>query len=335
MNQSIIIHQNTDLTSQPGNESLPLDANPAAVYIASLSSKRSQRVMRHNLDKIAFLLVNSELPSSDDSYRGLCLSFPWQALRYQHTAALRGKLADHYKHTTANNMLCALRGVLKECWQLGYTSAEDYHRARSVKAIRGETLPAGRELERGELDGLLHACNRDNSPAGIRDGAIIALLYMTGVRRAEVVALELSDFDAEKGSLIVRHGKGNKERAVYAGAALAYVQNWLAIRGDAPGALFRPINKGGAISARPMTSQAIYNMLKKRGTEAGIKDFSPHDFRRTFVSDLLDAGADIATVSKLAGHASVTTTARYDRRPEEAKRKAISLLHIPAPTRAI
>jgi len=78
-----------------------------------------------------------------------------------------------------------------------------------------------------------------------------------------------------------------------------------------------------------LTNQTILNMLKKRGEEAGVSNFSLHDLRRTFVSDLLDTGADIAVISKMAGHAKVQTTARYDRRSEEAKRKAAGLLHIP------
>ena len=77
---------------------------------------------------------------------------------------------------------------------------------------------------------------------------------------------------------------------------------------------------------RHMCSDAVLKILKKRAEAAGVESFSPHDFRRTFCSDLLDAGIDIVTVQKLAGHSSPVTTAKYDRRGEETKRKAVQKL---------
>lgn len=74
-------------------------------------------------------------------------------------------------------------------------------------------------------------------------------------------------------------------------------------------------------------------MLEKRGAQAGLKTFTPHDFRRTFVGDLLAQGVDIATVAKLAGHGDVKTTARYDRHPETVKRDAAAKLHFPYQSR--
>ncbi|MBZ0316608.1 MAG: site-specific integrase, partial [Anaerolineae bacterium] len=73
---------------------------------------------------------------------------------------------------------------------------------------------------------------------------------------------------------------------------------------------------------RGITRQAIFKICSKRALEARIPDFSPHDFRRTFVGDMLDAGADIVTVKDLAGHASIQTTARYDRRGQERLQNA-------------
>ena len=209
-------------------------------------------------------------------------------------------------------------------------NSDDYHRAADVKSVEGSTIPAGRELSAGEIAALMADCENDTTPAGARDAAIIAVMYAGGLRRAEVVSLSLASYDSETGQLVV-HGRRNKERTVYLtnGAARA-MADWLVIRGREYEPLFCAINKGGRLNrVDPMTDQAIYNLLAKRAAGAGVKEFSPHDLRRTFVSDLLDAGADIATVAKMAGHANVQTTARYDRRPETAKQKAAGLLHVP------
>jgi site-specific recombinase XerD len=209
-------------------------------------------------------------------------------------------------------------------------TAEDFHKAASVKSVKNETLPAGRELTQGEITALMANCETDKTNAGARDAAIIGLMYSCGLRREEVVKLNLADYDKQSGRLVVK-GKGNKERLAWiTGGAACAMTDWLSVRGEHEGALFVAINKSGRMySNKNMTPKTIYTMLSKRANEAGVKSFSPHDMRRTFVSDLLDAGADITTVSKMAGHSSVTTTSRYDRRPEDAKKKAASLLHVP------
>jgi len=221
--------------------------------------------------------------------------------------------------------------VLKSAWRLGQVDAETYQRAIDVKAVLGSTLPAGRSLTSGELTALMSVCAEDQTSAGIRDGAMIAMLYTCGLRRAEIVSLDVGDYDQVNGALKVT-GKRNKQRLTYVmnGAADA-LADWLTVRGDTPGALFWAIRRGGHVQVgHRMTPQAVWNVIAKRAAEAGLsEDISPHDFRRTFISDLLDAGADISTVQRLAGHANVTTTQRYDRRPESTKRQAAQLLHVP------
>lgn len=297
-----------------------IDQNAAAIYLTSLNSEAGRRTMAQALNVCAGLLS-----SNADA-----ASFAWHELRFQHVTAIRARLTEVYKPATVNKMLAAVRGVLKSAWLAGLMSAEDFHKAASIKSVKNDTLPAGRELTSGEITALMSDCEADTTNAGARDAAIIGLMYSCGLRREEVVTLALADFDVESGRLVVK-GKGNKERTAWlTGGAARAVADWLAVRGDESGALFVAINKSGRITNYShMTPKTIYKMLAKRATEAGVKSFSPHDMRRTFVSDLLDAGADITTVSKMAGHASVTTTSRYDRRPEDAKRKAASLLHVP------
>jgi len=78
-----------------------------------------------------------------------------------------------------------------------------------------------------------------------------------------------------------------------------------------------------------MSDHAIYALMRRRAADAGIASFSPHDCRRTMIGDLLDAGVDLSTVQQIAGHSTITTTSRYDRRGETAKRKASGAIVVP------
>jgi site-specific recombinase XerD len=296
----------------------PADQRPALVYLARLAPG-SRPGQRSALQTIARTLT-----------AGACDldTLPWEQLRYPHTAALRAWLAERYAPATANRHLAALRGVLEEAWKLGQMPAEDYHRAIHVRGVTGTRLPAGRGLAAGELRALF-AATADGTPSGNRDAALLAVLYGGGLRREEAVALLVDDYDPEAGSLRVR-GKGGRERIAYAtNGGRDALDDWLQVRGVEPGPLFVPVDKAGRLTLRRITGTAVLYLLRRRATAAGVARFSPHDLRRSYVSDLLDAGADISTVQRLAGHASPITTARYDRRGERAKRQAAELLHVP------
>ena len=299
----------------------PADRHPAAVYVASLASG-SRRTMRQALDAVAGLLTGGQANAE---------TLDWAALRYQHTQAVRAALAARYAPATANKMLAALRGVLREAWRLGYVSAEDYHRAADLPAVRGSTLPRGRALTAGELRALFSAVAEDARPATrARDAALLAVLYGAGVRRAEAVGLDVADFDPETGALTIRRGKGNKARTMYAtNGARDALAAWLLVRSSEPGPLFAPVGKAGRIVLRRLTPESVLDRLQALAKRAGISRFSPHDMRRSFISDLLDNGADLAVVQAMAGHANPATTARYDRRGERAKQRAAGLLVVP------
>ena len=316
----VLVHKGAEVALLALQSPASADRHPAAVYLARLAVG-SRRTMSEALNTIAGILTTN---------RCTMQTLDWSALRYQHTAAVRSVLADLYAPATANKMLAALRGVLREAWRLGQMSAEEFQRAADLPAIRGSTQPRGRALAHEELAQLFARCRLDNSPAGLRDAALLAVLYGCGLRRSELVSLDLDDFTARDGGLHVRSGKGNKARVNYAtGGTRNALEAWIKVRGKQAGPLFCPVNKAGKLVFRRLTDQAVRKILLKRAAEAGVEHFSPHDLRRTMIGDLLDAGADISTVQKLAGHSNVTTTARYDRRGEVAKRKAAELLNVP------
>ncbi len=300
----------------------PAPDHPAAVYLLSLSTRAGRESMHSALNTAARALGFTDAAEA-----------PWGSLRYAHTAALRAILQLRYAPATANKILSAVRGTLGAAWKLGLIPGEDYRQAVSVRAVRGRDLPRGRALEAGEVRALFDVSDPER-PAGARDGALLALLFGCGLRCAEAAGTRLEHLDEAAGTLRVR-GKGNRERlAPVNRGALDALANWLDHRGRADGPLLRPVSRHGRIEPLGMTTAAIRLRLARCAGRAGIAHCSPHDLRRTWVSMLLDEGADITTVAKMAGHASVQTTSRYDRRDERAARTAAERLHVPVRRRA-
>jgi integrase/recombinase XerD len=297
---------------------VPLTLHPAAVYLNSLS-KGSRRTMGNSLNEIARLLTDGEC----DAY-----SLDWSKLRYQHTAAVRAALADRLAATTVNKMLSALRGILKEAYRLDLIDERDYRKASDISNLKESGRLRGRTLSGQEIRALLANCQQEGTPASCRDTAAIAIFRSSGIRREELTQLKLNDVDLQTGKIEIRRGKGGKYRLVYLNKiALELVKAWVETRGKKPGALICPVNKGGTVIIRHFAANGdgIYKLIKQRAMKAGIKHFSPHDFRRTFCTELLDE-EDTLTVQDLAGHSSANTTARYDRRGETRKRLAVEKL---------
>lgn len=306
----------------------PKSTTPAAaVYLARLApgSRRSQA---QALASIAALLAG---PAAEGVAReDLLAGIAWGSLRYEHTQAVRAHLAATVAPSTANKALSALRGVLKEAWRLGLMGAEDYQRASDLENVKGTRLQAGREVAYEELARMFSTCRKENTAASLRDAALLAVLAGAGLRRDEAAKLDMADYDATTGAMRVQ-GKGNKARITYAtnGSRMA-LEDWCSVRGSVAGPLFCAVDKVGRVHhEHRLTTQAIWKAVDKRRRQADIAPMTPHDLRRTYASRLLDAGADISSVQQLMGHASVTTTQRYDRRGEAAKQRAASLLSVP------
>lgn len=178
-----------------------------------------------------------------------------------------------------------------------------------------------------ELDALYGTCIADQSPAGLRDGLAIALMHAGGLRAAEAAGLSLEDvMDEDAGELLVP-GKGGSLAGASLGAAAGWLTSWLAIRGREPGPLLYQTRSNGKLAPMGLCAGAMFPIVRKRSTEAGIRRCSPHDLRRTHATSLLRAGFDHLMVMRSLRHRDVRSVQCYDRRTDEeraaAQRRAI------------
>ncbi len=235
-----------------------------------------------------------------------------------------GDQKKSYAPATADNLLRMLRGVAQHAWLAELISVETLERIKAIKLPRGSRQSSGRYLSYQELDHISAlTLEQKNKAKALRDNAIFWLMYEAGLRRAEVVSLNIYDIDMDRCQLRVV-GKGNKERYVpfsINSDLYSAMQQWLVVRQqnsqmDKP-ALFCTINRYQALTHQRLTTQTLNDLCKGLSKKGFNRVISPHDFRHSVATNLLRSGFDLLLVSKFMGHSSISTTQRYDRRTDD------------------
>ncbi|EZP67455.1 site-specific integrase [Pseudomonas sivasensis] len=293
--------------------------NPLTLYLTRLAPS-SQLTMRYVLqdaaDRLGFEDINLE-------------DIDWHLLQPEHVIALVAALReDGYAPNTSSLYVNAVRGVMNEAWRMSLISQEHLLRMRTVKPAPGTRLGQGRNLRRTLIREMMEVCAADPRPQGLRDAAVIGILYGSGMRKSESVNLDLAQINVEERSLRVI-GKGNKELIKYAPQwAFAKLQAWLAFRREQlkegeqdDSFLFNRIRRGSHITRERITKHAIYYIARQRGEQVGVK-IMPHDFRRSFITRVIEEH-DLSIAQKLAHHTNIQTTASYDVRDDNERRRAV------------
>jgi integrase/recombinase XerD len=163
-----------------------------------------------------------------------------------------------------------------------------------------------------EVEALLSAVPRASTPAGLRDLAMLNVLYATGLRVSELVGLTVNGVRLDAGYLIAR-GKGNKERLVPLGSrAVEACRAWLALGRPALLGAHRSSAFFVGPRGKALTRQGVWKLLRRHALAAGIrKPLSPHKLRHSFATHLVERGADLRIVQAMLGHADLATTQIY------------------------
>lgn len=218
---------------------------------------------------------------------------------------LRGYLADLHGRGLARSSIARRLAALRSFYRLLVRRGGS--RGNPAKEIRTPRLPKRLPtyLPIDESEALLRQ-EFVGKETGVRDRAVLELLYATGVRVAELAGLDVEDADLREGTVRV-YGKGGKERIVpVGGKAVEALRAYLEPGPGRGGPLFRN-GRGGRLTVR-----TLHRIVRARARSAGLaRRVSPHTLRHTFATHLLDAGADLRFIQELLGHARLGTTQKY------------------------
>ncbi len=270
---------------------------PLARYLEALElerglSPRTVEAYRRDLERLCRELAAAGLD-------------PGAAGQQELAAHLRGLRRRGLSARSVARALAAIRGFYKHLIEAGERTDDPAVNLTAPRLWR--RLP--RSLSEKQVTALIEAPDPER-PLGLRDRAMLELLYATGLRVSELVGLELPQLRLDAGFVVVA-GKGDKERVVPVGeAAEGWLRRYLStvrpqlVRGRHQRVF---VNYRGA----PLSRQGFWKILRAHGRRAGVGELSPHVLRHSFATHLLEHGADLRAVQMMLGHADVSTTQIY------------------------
>ena len=237
-------------------------------------------------------------------------------LAFNRTVVLRYRFFLEQKNlapATINVRLAAVRRLAYEASDTGRLSPDLAAGIRHVKGAKRLGVRVGNWLSVDETKALLRHSLADDL-RGTRDSAILAILVGCGLRRAELVALKVEDFQIREEHCVMADliGKGKHIRTVPVPAWVKRTLDaWTATAEISTGTIFRRVNRMGKLWGDGLTAKAIWHVVKAAAQRAGIKNLAPHDLRRTCARLCHLPGGELEQIQFLLGHASVQTTERY------------------------
>lgn len=222
--------------------------------------------------------------------------------------------------TSINRVISAVRGFYKFLLIDGHIKK---HPAENLDTpTKGFYLP--KFMTEDEVEALLSQPDVSQE-TGLRDRAILEMMYASGLRVTEAATLRIDDVDIDSGILTCK-GKGNKERKVPLGkSAIEWLKSHLANRKKSEHIEMR--NLFLASNGQPINRQTIFKFTKEYAEKAGLEDISPHTLRHSFATHLLQNGADSRSVQAMLGHADISTTQIYTHITDQHLRKTYQKFH--------
>ncbi|WP_206199087.1 tyrosine-type recombinase/integrase [Thiomicrorhabdus indica] len=243
-------------------------------------------------------------------------AYKWQKIRFAEVSMLKASLLEQgYAVSSVNLALSAMKGLARTAFNMYLLDAEDLERIRAIKRVRGDAVREKRSLSKDEIQQLIAATQEASfKTQQYRDKALVYVAVCGGLRVSEITALSVSDFNAQTGSLMVRQGKGRKNREVLLPPkAIRALNSWIQLL-PLNDIIFTRISKSGSVLSTGLSSAGVASILKMLQRNAEVASFSPHDLRRTFITQLLEHNVDLNTVRQMAGHSDISTTIQYDYR---------------------